>query len=253
MVIDLATRKTYSVCEYRVVVSDNSNPHLPFKFFFITCFLFSMSAAYGHEVTQQDLELISGKSGWHFGVYMGLGAKHMVTGYDHLLFLAGVLFLLRGVRDIAVYISLFALGHSITLISGVLFKLSVSPYAVDAIIGLSVAYKGFDNLGGFQRLFGNSPNDKLAVFLFGLFHGLGLATKLQDAELHDDGLIGNLIGFNAGVEIGQFAALVGILGLFRLLQLGPNLAVTRIMVNVGLMVAGFTLMAHQLLMLSDAG
>jgi hypothetical protein len=177
----------------------------------------------------------------------------MVTGYDHLLFLAGVVFLLRRVRDIALYVSLFATGHSITLISGVLFGLDVNPYVVDAIIGLSVAYKGFDNLGGFERLFGDSPDDRLAVFSFGLFHGLGLATKLQDLGLHDDGLLGNLIAFNAGVELGQFVALLGIVMLLRLLRWGQDSSKTRVVVNVGLIVAGFALMAYQLALYWNAG
>ena len=147
------------------------------------CLLVASLTAHGHEVSQQDIELISENSGRQVALFVWLGAKHMVTGYDHQLFLVGVIFLLRRVRDIALYVSLFAMGHSLTLITGVLVGLDVNPYLVDAIIGLSVAYKGFDNLGGFQRLFGGSPDDKLAVFSFGLFHGLGLATKLQGLGL----------------------------------------------------------------------
>ncbi len=220
----------------------------------VTAFLLLAAAAVqGHEVSQQDIELISDNSGLQVALFVWLGAKHMVTGYDHLLFLAGVIFLLRRVRDIALYVSLFAIGHSITLISGVLFGLGVNPYLVDAVIGFSVAYKGFDNLGGFQRLFGESPDDRLAVFLFGLFHGLGLATKLQDLGFNDDGLVANLIAFNVGVELGQFAALFGIIMLSRPPGWEQYSSKTRVIVNVGLIVAGFALMAYQLALYWNAG
>ena len=112
-----------------------------------------------------------------------LGAKHMVTGYDHLLFLVGVIFFLYRLEDVLVYVSLFTIGHSITLLLGVLGGIRANPYLIDAIIGFSVVYKAFDNMDGFRRFFGVQPNAKAAVFLFGLFHGFGLATKLQDFAL----------------------------------------------------------------------
>src|SRR5690606_24673785 len=120
-----------------------------------------------------------------------LGAKHMVTGYDHLLFLVGVIFFLHRLRDVALYVTMFSLGHSVTLLSGVLGQIHVSPHLVDAVIGLSVVYKALDNLGGFRTLFGAAPNPKLAVLGFGLVHGFGLATKLQDIQLSADGLVPN--------------------------------------------------------------
>jgi len=207
---------------------------------------------FGHNVSLQDAELIAGKSGPQVLLYMWLGAKHMVTGYDHLLFLLGVIFYLRNVRAIAVFVSLFALGHSITLIGGVLLGLDVNPYLVDAIIGLSVAYKGFDNLDGFRTLFGDSPDERMAVFVFGLFHGLGLATKLQDLGLAEDGLLTNLISFNVGVELGQLAALIVIISVLRLLP--PKTAHSKIgtAVNIGLVIAGFALMAYQLALFTSA-
>jgi len=249
----LVARSIDPICEYGIETPLNSRLELTLKTSVTAVLLLAAAAVQGHEVSQQDIELISGKSGLQVALYVWLGAKHMVTGYDHLLFLVGVVFLLRRVRDIALYVSLFAIGHSITLISGVLFGLGVNPYVVDAVIGLSVAYKGFDNLGGFQRLFGDSPDDKLAVFLFGLFHGLGLATKLQDLGLHDDGLLGNLITFNVGVELGQFAALLGIVMLLRLLPSEQDSSKTRVVVNAGLIVAGFALMAYQLALYWNAG
>jgi len=202
--------------------------------------------ALAHNVSKEDAELIAGKTGVQFALYVWLGAKHMVTGYDHLLFLVGVIFYLKSLRAIALFVSLFALGHSITLISGVWLGLDVNPYLVDAIIGLSVAYKGFDNVQGFDKLFGDSPDERLAVFIFGLFHGLGLATKLQDLGLAEDGLLANLISFNLGVELGQLVALVGIVLVLRLLP--PRSEKTNIgtAVNVGLIVAGFALMAYQI-------
>lgn len=202
--------------------------------------------ALGHSVSPEDAELIADKDGLAVWVYAWLGSKHMVTGYDHLLFLVGVIFYLRSFREVAVYVSLFAAGHSITLISGVLAGFDVNPYLVDAIIGLSVAYKGFDNIGGFDRLFGERPNEKLAVFIFGLFHGLGLATKLQDLGLSANGLLGNLVSFNVGVEFGQLAALVAILLLLRLVPHRMDHTSTGNALNVGLIIAGFVLIGYQM-------
>jgi hypothetical protein len=199
-----------------------------------------------HNVTERDAALIVGKTGPQFLLYTYLGAKHMVTGYDHLLFLLGVIFYLTNLRQIALFVSLFALGHSITLIGGVLLATDVNPYLVDAVIGLSVAYKGFDNLNGFTALFGERPDEKLAVFVFGLFHGLGLATKLQDLGLAQDGLLVNLISFNLGVELGQLMALVVIVFLLRRLTFAPENDRIGNIVNAALVVAGFGLMAYQI-------
>ena len=216
------------------------------KYLLFFALLLLCNTAFSHNVSQEDIARISGGSGLQIFVYIWLGAKHMVTGYDHLLFLVGVIFYLRGIRMIAVFVTLFAIGHSITLIGGVLLGLNVNPYLVDAIIGLSVAYKGFDNLGGFKALAGESPNEKMAVAIFGLFHGLGLATKLQDLGLAEEGLLGNLVAFNIGVELGQFLALLAIVLLLRWLTWGNKGKHLAIPVNLGLVVAGFALMAYQL-------
>ena len=143
--------------------------------------------------------------------FLYLGAKHMVTGYDHLLFLFGVIFFLFKLRDVGLYVTLFAVGHSVTLLYGVLSGASVNPYLVDAIIGFSVVYKAFDNLGGFRRLFGRQPDTRAAVLVFGFFHGFGLATKLQGFALAREGLVPKIVAFNVGVEAGQLAALAVIL------------------------------------------
>lgn len=172
--------------------------------------LLSLSVS-AHGVDDNTREFLSQSSGAQFIPFMYIGAKHMITGYDHLLFLIGVIFFLYRPKDVLLYVSLFTLGHSLTLLFGVLNNIQVNAYLIDAIIGLSVVYKGFDNLGGFQRWFGVNPNTKLAVIIFGLFHGFGLATKLQDFHLKPEGLLENLLAFNIGVELGQFIALAFIL------------------------------------------
>jgi hypothetical protein len=170
----------------------------------------------------------------------------MVTGYDHLLFLVGVIFFLYRLRDIGIYVTLFAVGHSTTLLIGVLTEISVSAYLIDAIIGLSVVYKSLDNLGAFRRWFGVQPDTRLATLIFGLFHGFGLATKILEYQISPDGLIPNLIAFNVGVEIGQLLALSAILiamGYWRRTASFSRHAYTG---NVVVMAAGFLLMGYQL-------
>src|SRR3954471_5652113 len=136
-----------------------------------------------HGVSGKDAVYLQGLSGRAIIPLMYLGAKHMVTGYDHLLFLVGVIFFLYRLKDVVQYVSLFTIGHSLTLLAGVLGQVQANSHIVDAIIGFSVVYKAFDNMDGFKRLFGFQPNTKLAVLIFGLFHGFGLATKLQEFAL----------------------------------------------------------------------
>lgn len=199
-----------------------------------------------HGVDESTRNFLLNNTGVQFIAFMYIGAKHMVTGYDHLLFLVGVIFFLYKSRDILVYVSMFTLGHSITLLLGVLWDLQVNAYLVDAIIGFSVVYKGFDNLGGFKRVLGYSPNPKAAVLIFGLFHGFGLATKLQEFQLPQEGLFTNLIAFNLGVELGQFTALVFILLAINFLRKQHLFEKFSITVNTLLMSAGFMLMGFQL-------
>jgi hypothetical protein len=180
------------------------------------------------------------------GPFLYLGAKHMVTGYDHLLFLVGVIFFLRRLRDVVLYVSLFTLGHSLTLLVGVLADVSVNAYVIDAIIGLSVVYKGFENVGGFQRLFKVAPNTRIAVLVFGLFHGLGLATKLQEFTVTDNGLVANILSFNVGVEIGQVLALSAVLIAITVWRMRPSFVRHAFVTNAALMGGGFLLTAQQL-------
>jgi hypothetical protein len=178
--------------------------------------------------------------------FLYLGAKHMVTGYDHLLFLLGVIFFLYRFKDIALYVTLFSLGHSITLLAGVLLGLRVDSHLVDMVIGLSVVWKAFDNLGGFKTLTGFQPDNRLIVFAFGLVHGLGLATKLQSLHLNKNGLAANLVSFNIGVEIGQILALCLILMVMTFWRRTRLFDRTSAAANILIMLAGFYLAGVQL-------
>jgi len=208
--------------------------------------LASGEAAWGHGVGEDDKAFIEGASGVNVIPYMYLGAKHMVTGYDHLLFLFGVIFFLYRLKDVGKYVTLFAIGHSTTLLLGVLFDIRANPFLIDAIIGLSVVYKAIDNLDGFRTMFGFAPNPKAAVLIFGFFHGFGLATKLQELTLAKDGMIPNLLSFNGGVEIGQFMALGMILILMNVWRMTDSFRRSAIVANAALMAAGFVLIGYQL-------
>ncbi len=170
----------------------------------------------------------------------------MVTGYDHLAFLVGVIFFLYKLKDIVTYVSLFTIGHSVTLLAGVLGGIHANSYVIDAIIGLSVVYKAFDNMDGFKRLFGFEPNAKIAVLIFGLFHGFGLATKLQEARSWlKNGLITNIISFNVGVEIGQVMALTIVLIALSYWRTQSGFFRYAFATNTALMAVGFVLVGYQ--------
>jgi hypothetical protein len=182
------------------------------KFFTLFCLTLLASLVFStmlfaHGVDDNTKQFLLLNQGVSIISYVYIGAKHMVTGYDHLLFLVGVVFFLYRSKDVLAYVTLFTIGHSITLMTGVLNDVMINPYLIDAIIGFSIIYKGFDNLGGFKHLLGYQPNTKMAVLIFGLFHGFGLATKIQEFKIPEDGLLENLISFNVGVEIGQFLTL----------------------------------------------
>ena len=202
--------------------------------------------AYAHGVAEDDKGFIEHVSGVHLMPFIYLGAKHMVTGYDHLLFLFGVIFFLYRVKEIAGYVTLFALGHSVTLLYGVLMGSRVNAHLVDAIIGLSVVYKALDNLGAFETWFGFRPNPKACVLVFGFFHGFGLAAKMQELSLSGDGLVGNMLAFNVGVEIGQLLALSAILIVMNFWRRSHVFFRQVIAANVLIMAAGFVLIGYQL-------
>ncbi len=198
-----------------------------------------------HGVAEGDASFLQSQQGFHFWPYFYLGAKHMVTGYDHLLFLAGVVFFLYKLKDVGVYVTLFAVGHSITLLLGVWYDIPANAYLIDAIIGLSVVYKAFENIGGFERL-GIRINTRVAVWVFGLFHGFGLATKLQELSLSEEGLLGNLLAFNLGVEVGQIASLLFIVTLMNAWRTTRAFTRQALVANGVLMTCGFMLMGFQL-------
>ncbi|MDA3816665.1 MAG: HupE/UreJ family protein [Prolixibacteraceae bacterium] len=208
-------------------------------------FAFAIEAS-AHGVTAGDKGYIQESSGVMLLPFIYLGAKHMVTGYDHLLFLFGVIFFLYRLKDISVYVTLFAVGHSVTLLSGVLMNISVSAYLIDAIIGFSIVYKALDNMGAYQRWFGFQPSTKIATLIFGLFHGFGLATKILDYKISPDGLIQNLIAFNMGVELGQIIALSTILILMGFWRRSGGFMRHAYSANVALMAGGFIFVGYQM-------
>ena len=208
--------------------------------------LLASISAWAHGVSSDDASYLQTISGVQIIPFIYLGAKHMVTGYDHLLFLFGVIFFLYRMKEVGLYVTLFAIGHSVTLLFGVLSEIHVNPYLIDAIIGLSVVYKALDNLGAFKRWFGIQPDTRWAVLIFGLFHGFGLATKLQDFTLSEEGLVPNIIAFNIGVEIGQLLALAAILIVMGLWRRSSRFTAQAFAANVMLMIAGFVLMGYQL-------
>lgn len=209
------------------------------------CALLVPAILEAHGVASRDARLLQSLNGPAVGPLLYLGAKHMVTGYDHLMFLAGVVFFLYRPRHIVLYVTLFTIGHSVTLLAGAIGGLRVNPYLIDAIIGFSVVYKGFENIGGFKRL-GFEPDTRGAVLIFGLFHGLGLATKLQDLQLARRGLVVNIISFNAGVEIGQLLALGAVLILLVEWRRHQSFIRHALLANAVLMTGGFILVGYQL-------
>ena len=204
------------------------------------------SPAFAHAVAEGDKGYIQEITGVHLISFIYLGAKHMVTGYDHILFLLGVIFFLYRPKHIATYVSLFAIGHSTTMLAGVYFNIGINSYIIDAIIGLSVVYKALDNMGAHQRWFGFQPNTKAATLIFGFFHGTGLATKILDYEIASDGLLANLLAFNVGVELGQIMALAVILIVMGYWRKSPNFFRQAYTANVVMMSMGFILMGLQI-------
>ena len=200
---------------------------------------------HAHGVAAGDKGYLQEVSGVLLIPFAYLGAKHMVTGYDHLLFLLGVIFYLYRLRDVGLYVTLFAIGHSTTLLIGVLTGITASSYLVDAIIGLSVVYKAMDNLGAFPAWFGFQPNAKAATLIFGFCHGFGLATKIIDFEISPEGLVPNLVAFNVGVEIGQVLALSAILIAMGYWRNTRSFQKHAWVANVALMSAGFVLAGYQ--------
>lgn len=203
-------------------------------------------SAFAHAVTEGDKGYIQEITGVKIIPFIYLGAKHMVTGYDHILFLLGVIFFLYGMKQIALYVSLFAIGHSSTMLAGVYFNFGINSFIIDAVIGFSVVYKALDNLGAFRHWFGFQPDTRVATLIFGLLHGFGLASKIIEYEISSKGLVPNLLAFNVGVEIGQLLALTIILLLMKYWRATTSFARQAYAANVVMMAAGFTLMGFQI-------
>ena len=218
---------------------------IPLTLILICGLLFPISA-FAHNVSKRDASFVESNQGAAIAAFLYLGAKHMVTGYDHLAFLVGVIFFLYRLKDVVLYVSLFTIGHSVTLLAGVLGGIHANPYVVDAIIGFSVVYKAFDNMDGFRRLLGFEPNTKLAVLIFGLFHGFGLATKLQELDLSKNGLVANIISFNVGVEVGQVLALTAVLIALSYWRTRRGFLQHAFAANTVLMAVGFSLTGYQI-------
>ena len=232
-----------------IPVNKTSNYQLPTSKLLAVVALLLVAASAGleaHGVSGKDAVFLQGLKGRAIIPLMYLGAKHMVTGYDHLLFLTGVIFFLYRLKDVLLYVSLFTIGHSVTLLAGVLGGIHANSYVIDAVIGFSVVYKAFENMDGFRRFFGFQPNTKAAVLIFGLFHGFGLATKLQDFALSQNGLVANIVSFNVGVEIGQFMALAAILIGLTYWRTRSGYLRHAFLTNSLLMFGGFLLIGYQL-------
>lgn len=208
--------------------------------------LIGLNAALAHAVAEGDKGYIQEITGVNLIPFVYLGAKHMVTGYDHILFLFGVIFFLYRLKHIAIYVSLFAIGHSTTMLLGVYFNVGINSYIIDAIIGLSVVYKALDNMGAFQRWLGFQPNTKVATLIFGLFHGFGLSTKILEYKISPDGLVPNLLAFNVGVEIGQLTALAMILIAMGFWRRTNSFWRHAYAANTIMLTAGFVLIGYQL-------
>ena len=224
----------------------SSKNNLFFLLGFMAIILAFIPDAAAHGVTEGDKGYIQESTGRMIVPFVYLGAKHMLTGYDHLLFLFGVIFFLYRLRDVAIYVTLFAVGHSVTLLSAVLMDISVNAFLIDAIIGFSVVYIALDNMKAFQRWFGFQPNTKLAALIFGLFHGFGLATKILDYKISPDGLIPNLFAFNIGIELGQIMGLAIILLAMSYWRRSGGFIRHAYNANVALMAGGFIFVGYQM-------
>ncbi|NKI30459.1 HupE/UreJ family protein [Croceivirga thetidis] len=198
---------------------------------------------FAHDVSSADQEIL--RNGGLLA-YVQVGATHMLTGYDHLLFLAGVVFYLNSFKDILKFITVFTIGHCVTLIGATYAGITANEHLVDAVIALSVLYKGFENLGGFEKLNLKSPNLLFMVGLFGLIHGFGLSTRLQSFDMGEDQILAKILCFNLGVEVGQVLALIPIVAIITLSRKHKQFSAFYKAVNWYLVLVGIGLFAYQL-------
>jgi len=210
----------------------------------LACLLIAGAAA-AHDISAANRAYVETLDGPAPIPFLYLGAKHMVTGLDHIMFLLGVVFYLRRLKDVVLYVSMFTIGHSLTLMGGVLLGTGLNASLVDAVIGFSVIYKALENLGGLAKL-GLAINTRLAVLVFGLFHGMGLATKLMDLAVSPNGLLTNLVSFNIGVELGQVIVLAVVVTLLNLWRPHKSFATGARLANLLLLAGGIALTLYHL-------
>lgn len=214
-----------------------------FRQFLTISLLFFPLIVFAHDVNSADQELL--RNGGLLA-YIQVGATHMLTGYDHLLFLAGVLFYLKNFKDIIKFITVFTLGHCITLVGATYLGVNANEHLVDSLIAISVLYKGFENLNGFKKLKIQAPNLLFMVGLFGLIHGFGLSTKLQSFDMDKEQFLSKILCFNLGVETGQILALIPIVFLITLSRKHKQFLAFYKAINWYLVLAGIALFLFQL-------
>jgi len=207
--------------------------------------LLCAAGAAAHDISDANRAFVETITGPAPIPFLYLGAKHMVTGIDHILFLLGVVFFLRRLKDVVLYVSMFTIGHSATLLGGVLLGTGLNSSLVDAVIGLSVVYKAAENLGALKRI-GLAIDTRVAVLVFGLFHGMGLATKLMSLQVSPNGLLTNLISFNIGVELGQVIVLTAVVFLLAQWRDAKSFARGATYANLLLLAAGVALTLYHL-------
>lgn len=215
------------------------------RLFAFTGILLLAGSAYGHGISESDKQAMLDGG---YIEYLGLGATHMLTGYDHLLFIFGVIFFLTTFKDIVRFITVFTIGHCITLIFATYLKITADYYLIDAVIAVSVMYKGFENIDGFRKFFDWQPPSLLKmVFVFGLIHGFGLSTRLQQLPLGDDGfaMLMRILSFNVGVELGQILALGAMLVFLSGFRKSDGWTKFSKAANVGLIAGGIFLFFMQ--------
>jgi len=200
--------------------------------------------AYAHGMSEADKQSLIDGGNLH---YMWLGATHMLSGYDHLAFVFGIIFFLTNFRDIAKYVTAFTLGHSVTLIYATFNGIQLNYFLIDAVIALSVCYIAFANIDGFRKYLNiNPPNMMLMIIGLGLIHGFGLSTRLQELPLSEDHLLLNIISFNIGIEVGQISALALMLLLIAAWRKTHVFQTFSLIANYGLILAGIFLFQMQM-------
>lgn len=215
-------------------------------FFSVFVILLLQVTVYAHGISPEDIQAMNEGGNLRF---IELGASHMLSGYDHLLFLFGVVFFLTTIKDIVKFVTLFTIGHSITLIFATFMSITANYYLIDAVIAISVMYKAFDNNKGFENYLGvKSPNILTMVLIFGLIHGFGLSTRLQELPLGEQNfeMLLKIISFNIGVEIGQIVALVFMLLVLQQWRKLASFAKFAKVTNHALIFAGFMLFLMQM-------